>query len=155
MRLEHDPVNIDRRAAEMLLSRAPPRHTAGLGDLASFVAKHLTYRRLDRFRSSIAMDQAQFADLMAVSLRTYQRALKKDAGAAPGMSQPVADRALRLARITALATQVLGSQENAKQWLALPQPGLNGRVPNSLLESEFGAREVEEALQRIFHGVYV
>ena len=69
--------------------------------------------------------------------------------------QAVADRALRIARITALATEVLDDHSNAREWLSEPQGGLSGRMPNDLLASEFGAREVEDLLHRIGADVYV
>lgn len=70
-------------------------------------------------------------------------------------SPPMARRALRLARITALAEEVLEDRAAAREWLAQPQPGLGGRVPQALLSNESGAREVEALLHRLDAGVYV
>jgi putative toxin-antitoxin system antitoxin component (TIGR02293 family) len=66
----------------------------------------------------------------------------------------IAERALRLARIQALAEYVLQDATAGRPWLATPQPGLGGHVPNEFRSSEFGAREAEILLNRIEHGVY-
>jgi putative toxin-antitoxin system antitoxin component (TIGR02293 family) len=63
------------------------------------------------------------------------------------------DRLYRLARIFALAEEVLEDREQAREWLRSPQVGLNNRVPFVLMETEAGAREVEDLLLRIEHGV--
>lgn len=62
---------------------------------------------------------------------------------------------LRQARIRSLAEHVLESPNAARLWLSEPQPGLGGRIPNDLLASEFGVKEVESLLNRIESGVYV
>ena len=60
----------------------------------------------------------------------------------------------RVARLRALAEFVLQDAAAGRAWLATPQPGLGGKVPNDLLRSEFGARDVETLLNRIEHGIY-
>ena len=52
------------------------------------------------------------------------------------------------------AVEVLESEENARRWLTSPQFGLGGAVPLEYAETEVGAREVEDLLGRIEHGVY-
>lgn len=64
-----------------------------------------------------------------------------------------ADRVYRLARIQALAENVLESQEGAYSWLRRAQPGLGGEVPLELLATEAGAREIELLLNRIEYSV--
>ena len=63
--------------------------------------------------------------------------------------------ALRQARIRSLAEHVLESPSAARLWLSEPQPGLAGRIPNDLLASDVGFKEVESLLNRIESGVYV
>jgi len=64
------------------------------------------------------------------------------------------DRLLRLARIGALAEEVLGAPERAAGWLRAPNRALAGAAPLHLLATEVGAREVETILQRLAHGIY-
>lgn len=64
------------------------------------------------------------------------------------------DRLVRLARIAAQATQVLGSHDKAARWLHQPNRALGNQAPLSLLDNDIGARQVEEVLGRIEYGVY-
>jgi putative toxin-antitoxin system antitoxin component (TIGR02293 family) len=61
---------------------------------------------------------------------------------------------VRFARLMGQAVEVMESEENARQWLTSPQVGLGGAVPLEYAETEVGAREVEDLLGRIEHGVY-
>lgn len=63
------------------------------------------------------------------------------------------DRLYRLARIGALAVRALGSEEKAATWLHRPNRALGGEPPLSLLDTGIGARQVEDLLGRIEHGV--
>ena len=49
---------------------------------------------------------------------------------------------------------VMESVENGRRWLNSPQVGLGGATPLEYAETEVGAREVEDLLGRIEHGVY-
>jgi len=64
------------------------------------------------------------------------------------------DRLLRLARIAAEATQVLGSAAKAGDWLHQPNRALGQQPPLQLLDTDLGTRQVEEVLGRIEHGVF-
>ncbi|MGH7857479.1 MAG: antitoxin Xre/MbcA/ParS toxin-binding domain-containing protein, partial [Candidatus Binatia bacterium] len=59
----------------------------------------------------------------------------------------------RLARVGAMAVRVLGSEEKAGRWLHRPNRALGNESPLSLLDTAIGAREVEDLLGRIEHGV--
>lgn len=62
------------------------------------------------------------------------------------------DRLYRLARIVALAKQYIGDEEAATRWLKRPNRALGGSVPLELVDTELGARVVENALGRIAYG---
>lgn len=64
------------------------------------------------------------------------------------------DRLVRFARLLGQAAFVMESVENGRRWLLSPQMGLGGAVPLEFAETEVGAREVENLLGRIEHGVY-
>src|SRR5208282_4703797 len=67
---------------------------------------------------------------VGISLRTLQR--RKNAPAEP-LSQEQSGRTWKFAEILAKATAVLGSQEEAEQWLERPAIGLDQRRPIDLL----------------------
>lgn len=61
----------------------------------------------------------------------------------------VSDQSERVARIIAKAVEVLGSLEQAQAWLKSPNRALGGEVPLDLLDTEIGARQVDEILIRL------
>jgi len=64
------------------------------------------------------------------------------------------ERALRLGSVTALGKTVLGSTRAAGRWLLKPNAALGGAVPLTLLQTDFGARQVEAVLGRALLGGY-
>ncbi|PWW01600.1 putative toxin-antitoxin system antitoxin component (TIGR02293 family) [Hoeflea marina] len=64
------------------------------------------------------------------------------------------DSVLRVLRICELARDVFDGWDRAEGWLRDPCPALNGVAPVGLLESESGARLVEDELLRIEHGIF-
>jgi len=62
------------------------------------------------------------------------------------------DRLYRLARIVALADEFLGDHEKAIRWLKRPNRALGGIAPVGALDTELGARQVENILGRIAYG---
>jgi len=62
------------------------------------------------------------------------------------------DRLYRLARIVALANEFLGDHELAIRWLKRPNRALGGIAPIAALDTELGARQVENILGRIAYG---
>jgi len=63
------------------------------------------------------------------------------------------DRLVRLARIAALAEEVLGLREKAGRWLQQSNRALGGATPLAHLDTELGALQVEQILGRIGHGI--
>jgi len=75
------------------------------------------------------------------------------ADAAPGRLAPhESDRLYRLARIVALAGEFLGDHERAVRWLKRPNRALGGIAPIAAIDTEPGARQVENILGRIAYG---
>ncbi len=68
------------------------------------------------------------------------------------MARFESDRLYRLARIVALAKYYLGDNQLAMQWLKRPNRALGGKIPLELLDTEPGAKMVENILGRIAYG---
>jgi putative toxin-antitoxin system antitoxin component (TIGR02293 family) len=64
------------------------------------------------------------------------------------------DRLVRVGRIATLAEVTLGSREKAAGWLQKPNRALGNGVPLNRLDTDLGARQVEDVLLRIAYGVY-
>ena len=61
---------------------------------------------------------------------------------------------MRLVRLVAQATEVLGSQKKAVRWLESPNRALGGAIPMSLLDTDVGTQAAEAVLTRIEYGVF-
>ena len=102
-------------------------------------------------KAALNLADHEFADYLAISLRTLQR--KRDSQAK--LSIPEGDRLFRIARIFAHAVSVLEGEEMARKWLHRAQRGLGGRVPLEVIQTEAGAQEVEDLLEKIEYAVLV
>ena len=109
----------------------------------------LPFRELDDLQAALALPMEKLVPMLGISKATLHR--RK----AEGRLDPAeSDRVVRLARLMGKAVDVMESEEQARQWLVAPQFGLGGAVPLEFAETEVGAREVEDLLGRIEHGVY-
>lgn len=87
--------------------------------------------------------------IIAVSNRTWARRKTENR-----LSPVESDRLYRLARIIARTEDVFGSREKAGIWLKEPNRALGMQPPLALLDTDEGARRVEDVLIRIEHGVF-
>ncbi|MDQ2803328.1 MAG: DUF2384 domain-containing protein, partial [Pseudomonadota bacterium] len=99
----------------------------------------------------VLLEPALLEKAIGMSLRTFQR--RRGAPTKP-LSQEQSGRIWKFAEILAKATAVLGSQEEAQQWLERPAIGLDQRCPIDLLATPAGVEIVEDFLERIEYGVY-
>ncbi len=118
----------DRDMREAIREGFPP---AVVGELMR--ASGLTLREL-----------ASALDLSARSLQRRRRAGR--------LARYESDRLYRLARIVAIANEYLGGHERAIRWLKRPNHALGGLSPVAAIDTELGARQVENILGRIAYG---
>jgi putative toxin-antitoxin system antitoxin component (TIGR02293 family) len=125
------------------------RQISNLTELRQTVGAGLPYASLEAVMEKFGLARGEAASALHLPQRTIARR-KKECKLSAGES----DRLLRLARLGAQASYVLGSEEKAAKWLRQPNRALGNEIPLELLESEIGARQVEEVLGRIEYGVY-
>lgn len=89
----------------------------------------------------------ELAAILDLSPRSLQRRRREGR-----LDRVESDRLYRFARILALAVQYIGGAEAAMRWLKRPNRALGGKVPLESLDTELGARSVENALGRIAYG---
>lgn len=87
-------------------------------------------------------------EIVRIEKSTLMRRLREKRRLKPDES----DRVLRFARTFALAQGALGHRAHA--WLNMENRALGGAKPIELLDTDSGAREVENVLGRIEHGVF-
>jgi len=69
------------------------------------------------------------------------------------LSPSESKRKKRIARVMAGAEFVWSDRSDARRFMTTPHPALQGRTPLDSALTELGARQVEEILDRIFHGL--
>ena len=69
------------------------------------------------------------------------------------LSTEESDRIWRVADIVAKATELLGDTEAAAAWLLSPAPALKGESPLERASTDIGARDVEQLIGRLEHGI--
>ncbi len=97
------------------------------------------------------INERTFYNVLGITERTMQR---RAASATKTLDANASDRVLRLVSVVNQATQVLGSQQAAEQWLSSPAIGLDRRIPIDLLQSSEGTAMVKTLLSRMEYGVY-
>lgn len=88
---------------------------------------------------------------LAAALDLSPRSLQRRRGTGR-LARYESDRLYRLARIVALADEFLGDHARAVRWLKRPNRALSGIAPVDALDTELGARQVENILGRIAYG---
>ena len=69
------------------------------------------------------------------------------------LSAAESERTERIARVMANAEYVWDDREDARRFLTTPHPALRHKTPIDAAMTELGARQVEELLGQIFHGL--
>ena len=108
----------------------------------------LPYASIDELRARGFTGEELYA--IVAPRRTLAR--RKERG--EDLTVAESDRVLRIQHISGMADRVFGNHEKAQRWLRERSRVLN-EVPVVLLQSETGARLVEEELHRIDYGIYV
>lgn len=108
-----------------------------------------SFRAVETLQKRLDLPLEKTAALLGMSRATlHRRKLHGQIGSVES------ERLVRYERLLAQAIKAFGNTDNARQWLKAPQRGLGGAVPVEFAASEIGAREVENLLGRIEHGVY-
>jgi putative toxin-antitoxin system antitoxin component (TIGR02293 family) len=118
------------------------------GQLRALVRAGLPYASLAAVAAAFELPALDAVSILRIPRRTLARRKKERR-----LSAEESDRLVRLARIAALAEEVLGSRDAAGRWLAAQNRGLGGRTPLSDLDTDLGAEEVESVLLRLAHGI--
>lgn len=63
------------------------------------------------------------------------------------------EKVLRIAHVFARAVEVFGDRSRGEEWMGRVHSELEGQTPAEMLDTEFGARRVEQLLGRIEHGI--
>jgi putative toxin-antitoxin system antitoxin component (TIGR02293 family) len=102
----------------------------------------------DEVAKCLQVPDLRLADIIHIPKSTLTR--RKREGR---FSFEESERLYRIVRLYNLATKVLDTTDNAREWLRTPSGDFEGKTPLDYADTEIGAREVEVVLDRISDGV--
>ena len=120
------------------------------GDLAQLVRQGLPASSLVALAEKLHVANNVLSRKLGIPQRTLTRRLSQHSR----LTAAESDRTVRLARVYAKAVEMIGSEENAVEWLRTANRALGGERPLDQLDTDLGARAVEDVLGRIAYGVY-
>ena len=124
----------------------------GLGhetdDLVAALREGLPVEAFNTLQDHLDLSSAALATALRIPPRTLSRRL-----GAGRFSTGESERILRLARVVARAGELFCTREALTHWLRSPETALGGQAPLEYLDTDVGAREVEDLLGRLLHGV--
>jgi putative toxin-antitoxin system antitoxin component (TIGR02293 family) len=119
-------------------------------DLAKQVRFGLPASTVELLAGTLSLHRSQVAERLNIPSRTLSRRMATKSR----LTHDESDRTMRMARVVALAKEVLGSDEKASQWMSNPNRALGGKKPFDQLDTEPGVRSVEQVLFAIAYGMY-
>ena len=123
------------------------RAFSSVDDMREAIRKGFPPAVVEELMRASGLTLKELADALDLSARSLQRHRRTGR-----LARYESDRLYRLARIVALANEFLGDHERAIRWLKRPNRTLGGVPPFTALDTELGARQVENILGRIGYG---
>lgn len=135
------------------------RHLGGSESLGRPVESEIDLVRLVRAglppsALETAIDHGVLSRREAETLIIPRRTLAHRKSRGESLTTDESDKLVRIVRVAALAEETFQDDEKAHGWLRDENRALGGERPIDLLETEGGARLVEQILGRIAHGVF-
>lgn len=111
--------------------------------------KGLPASSFEKLHQGMDISSADLARVTNIAMRTLHRRRKQGR-----FQTDESERLLRLGVLFDKAIEVLGSVDAARDWMKTPNKSLAGQTPLEYSDTEPGAREIEDLLGRIEHGVF-
>lgn len=106
----------------------------------------LPVESIHRLGALMGKSQRVIAEAVQIPTRTLSRRNR--------FKPAESDRIFRLSQLFHRAAEVLGDLTETRRWFYSPRKALGGKTPMELSDTDIGAREVEDFLGRIEHGVF-
>jgi len=134
---------VSELGGERVLGRA----LASDGDMREAIREGFPPAVVESLMRASGLTLKEVAGALDLSPRSLQR--RRRSGR---LARFESDRLYRLARTMAIAGDYLGDAERARRWLKRPNRALGGLAPVAAIDTELGARQVENILGRIAYG---
>jgi len=133
-------------ARELGGERVLGRPLANDNDLRDAIREGFPHAVLQQVMRASGLTLQELASALDLSSRSLQRRRRGR------LARFESDRIYRMARLLALARETLGESERAIRWLKRTNRALGGLAPIAAIDTELGARQVEDLLGRIAFG---
>lgn len=117
-------------------------------DMVQMIRRGFPAGKVTRLAAEYEIPDVLLQKVLQISPSTFRR--RKRGGR---FTADESDRFVRLAGLYGMAEDVLGGKRDASEWMSKPNRSLGGVSPAEFAFTEIGAREVEDLLGRIAHGV--
>jgi putative toxin-antitoxin system antitoxin component (TIGR02293 family) len=139
-----------RTSARLVRYDTPPHTDAKDRQMQiRLLKKGLPASAFEKLQEEIDVPVMTLAAVTKIAPRTLTRRKKEGR-----LLTDESERVLRLSMLFARAKEVLGDIGHARQWFKSPKIALGGKTPLEYADTEPGAREVEDLLGRLEHGVF-
>ena len=119
-------------------------------ELLERVEAGFPYKTFERFQRNVDLQIDELAHLVQIKVRTLAR--RREVGR---LTAEESDRLLRASRVFGKLLALFDGDVNAaRTWMSTPAPALANRTPRDFSATEVGAREVENLIGRLEHGVF-
>jgi putative toxin-antitoxin system antitoxin component (TIGR02293 family) len=119
-------------------------------DLVAQVRAGIPAATVTMLADSLSIKRDQVARRLNIPPRTLSRRLATKSR----LTHDESDRTLRMAKVVALANEVLGAEDKTSRWMVAPNRALGGKIPFDQLDTELGVQSVEQILYAIAYGMY-
>jgi putative toxin-antitoxin system antitoxin component (TIGR02293 family) len=132
-----------------------PGRTLGLkaknsGELIRQVGRGFSFHLLAAFEARSGISLAEIAAIVGIPPRTLAR--RKSSGR---LTSDESEKLLRLSSVFEQAVELFeGDEAGARRWLTTAKKALENQTPLEYSRTELGAREVENLIGRLEHGVF-
>lgn len=124
--------------------------TAGTGELIRQVERGFSFQSLRQLESYSGLAVSVIASIIGIPERTLAR--RKAAGK---LTPEESERLLRVSTVFEKAVELFEGEVSATvDWLTTPKKALDNQSPLAYSRTELGAREVENLIGRLEHGVF-
>jgi len=105
----------------------------------------------EQVATTLGLSTSALATKLGIARRTVTR---KRGNGAP-LSSETSEKLLRVARVRNLGRVLFTTDEAVSEWMSKPESALSDMAPLDLLDTDLGAREVENLLRALAYGHFV
>lgn len=138
------------KGRDLLVARVTGVRSGSQEKMLAKIKKGLRFSAIAQLENALHASQKDIAEVLSISSSTLQR--RKKSG---HLQTDESDRVVRLARLKDAALALMqGDDDAAVTWLHTPLDVLGGESPLAHASTELGARDVEDLIGRLRHGVF-